>query len=56
MARSNMGKCRTEDFMESFEDFELQMVIGVVLMSTRRFFIRRDQSHCLTFDPGLTII
>ena len=45
----------TLDIMESFECFGQKMVIRVVLMRTLRFMSRRGQSHCLTFDPGLSL-
>ena len=32
----------------------IKVEIRVVLMSTLRFMSRRDQGHCLTFDPGLS--
>ena len=40
--------------MDSFEDFDLKLVIRVAIMSTPRFVSRRGEYRCLTFDPGLS--
>ena len=45
-----MGK----DFMESFEDFDIKLVIRADLMSTQRFVSRRGQFRCLTFGAELS--